>query len=229
MLRGSSRDAIFIEDERHHIVIEDNDISDWGSLSKATWREGGQTKSYVSRTIGVNHQAAVRALGKSQRVKVSQIVIQNNVIHDPSHGSNHWGQCSLGPAQSKGGGSRDAKPNCRCTNTTDLTRAQTRCDHDGQGSLERGINHPGGPQVFDMTNSDGNHVVRYNTVYATSEDKYFNDIFGGSSTNNSARGYPGPDSDFYGNYAANCWDNGFEMEGGRAERARVGQLCGQVL
>ncbi|MEM9866032.1 MAG: right-handed parallel beta-helix repeat-containing protein, partial [Myxococcota bacterium] len=72
--------------------------------------------------------------------------------------------------------------------------------------------HPSGPQAVGLYHSSGNHVIRFNEVFSDA-DHYYNDIFGGGD-NGSFRGYPGPDSDLYGNYLANCWDDGIEVEGG---------------
>ncbi len=72
--------------------------------------------------------------------------------------------------------------------------------------------HPAGPQAIVFYNTAGNHVFRYNEAFSDA-DHYFNDIFGGGS-NGSYGGFPGHDSDIYGNYLANCWDDGIESEGG---------------
>ena len=72
--------------------------------------------------------------------------------------------------------------------------------------------HPGGPQAIDLINSRGNHVFRYNAAYSDA-DHYFNDIFGGAY-GWSDYGYIGHDTDIYGNYLANCWDDALELEGG---------------
>jgi hypothetical protein len=69
-----------------------------------------------------------------------------------------------------------------------------------------------GPQAIFFSNSAGNNVLRYNEF--TTDDQHFcNDIFGGED-NTSLRGYPGADSDVYGNRIEGCWDDGLEMEGG---------------
>lgn len=72
--------------------------------------------------------------------------------------------------------------------------------------------HPMGPQVIFFSNSAGNNVLRYNEF--TTDDQHFcNDIFGGEN-NSSLRGFPGADSDVYGNRIEGCWDDGLEIEGG---------------
>jgi MYXO-CTERM domain-containing protein len=72
--------------------------------------------------------------------------------------------------------------------------------------------HPAGPQTIRLYNSAGNHVVRYNELYSEL-GQYFNDTIG-AGTNGSYVGFPSHDSDIYGNYVADCWDDGIEAEGG---------------
>lgn len=75
-----------------------------------------------------------------------------------------------------------------------------------------GSNHPEGPQGISFENSKGNHVIRYNEIW-TDKDHYFNDILG-YGYNFSFRGFPGPDSDIYGNYLSGSYDDAIESEGG---------------
>ena len=75
-----------------------------------------------------------------------------------------------------------------------------------------GKTHPHGPQGICFFDSAGNHVFRYNE-FMTDDDHFGNDIFGGGP-NRSLRGFPGADSDVYGNHLEGCWDDGLEMEGG---------------
>ena len=71
--------------------------------------------------------------------------------------------------------------------------------------------HPQGPQTIVLWDSEGNHVLRYNTV-DSDNGHYYNDIFG-AGANFSARGFPNRDSDIYGNLLSHCWDNAIESEG----------------
>ncbi len=77
---------------------------------------------------------------------------------------------------------------------------------------DNGSNHPTGPQGISFENSAGNHVIRYNEIWSDNDHKY-NDILGYGS-NFSYRGFPGPDSDIYGNYLAFSYDDAIESEGG---------------
>jgi hypothetical protein len=75
--------------------------------------------------------------------------------------------------------------------------------------------------------SEGNHVIRYNEVWSD-EDHYFNDGMG-AGYNGGYRGFPGADSDIYGNYVAHCWDDGIEAEGG-VQNVRIwGNYIEEVL
>jgi hypothetical protein len=71
--------------------------------------------------------------------------------------------------------------------------------------------HPEGPQTVVFWDSEGNHVIRYNTV-DSDDDHYYNDVFG-AGANASVRGFPNRDSDIYGNLLSHCWDDAIESEG----------------
>ncbi len=87
-----------------------------------------------------------------------------------------------------------------------------RYDANSWAEYNDGGYHPSGPQGITFFNSKGNHVIRYNEIWSDAEHMY-NDIIGAGS-NGSYLGFPGPDSDIYSNYFANCWDDGIESEGG---------------
>lgn len=70
--------------------------------------------------------------------------------------------------------------------------------------------HPEGPQAIYFGNSQGNHVIRFNEIYSD-EDHKFNDCIGGGA--NGGPGFPGHNSDIYGNIVQDCWDDGLEIEG----------------
>ncbi|MHC4744353.1 MAG: right-handed parallel beta-helix repeat-containing protein, partial [Planctomycetota bacterium] len=69
-----------------------------------------------------------------------------------------------------------------------------------------GTYHPRGPKPISYVNSAGNHVIRYNEIYSD-VDHYFEDCMSAGNNN-----FPNRDSDIYGNYVANCWDDGIEAE-----------------
>ena len=71
--------------------------------------------------------------------------------------------------------------------------------------------HPAGPQGISLIQSLGGNVIRYNDIVSTEDHKY-NDAIGGSS-NFSEVGNVNRDSDVYGNFIRNVWDDAIEVEG----------------
>jgi len=86
--------------------------------------------------------------------------------------------------------------------------------YDSSNWEERNVEgrHPGGPQGIVFHENAGNHVIRYNEIYSD-EDHCFNDGMG-HWENFSTNGFPGPDTDVYGNLVMNVWDDALEIEGG---------------
>jgi hypothetical protein len=154
-LKNVNRHGIHLQNA-HHVVIENCDISQWGS-------EDEQGRGY-----GREMDSAIY----SKNQKLSNIVIQRNKIHHPAWDSNSWAEDHLSTKPSR---------------------------------------HPSGPQAISFWDCEGNNVIRYNECFSD-KDHYFNDIIGGAR-NGSYRGFPGRDSDIYGNYIAHCWDDGIESEG----------------
>jgi len=72
--------------------------------------------------------------------------------------------------------------------------------------------HPIGPQGIVFGENAGNHVFRHNEIYSD-EDHCFNDGMG-HWRNFSTNGFPGPDTDVYGNIVRDVWDDALEIEGG---------------
>lgn len=66
--------------------------------------------------------------------------------------------------------------------------------------------------------SNGNIVIRYNTITGDWPDGYSDPLGGG--VNQTLTGYPGKDSDIYGNYLTHCVDDCIEAEGG-GENVRI--------
>ncbi len=73
--------------------------------------------------------------------------------------------------------------------------------------------HPDGSiGIFVQNGSRGGHVFRFNEIYSD-DDHLFED---GLRTNGNFApdGFPGPDSDIYGNRVSQCADDGIEVDGG---------------
>jgi Right handed beta helix region len=77
---------------------------------------------------------------------------------------------------------------------------------------EKNSNHPNGPQAVSLFEAGGNNIFRDNEVWG-SEEHRFNDGLGGGS-NFGFNGFPGRDSDVYGNIIRNAADDALEIEGG---------------
>jgi hypothetical protein len=78
VLKGAQRDAIDVR--ASDVVIEGNDISEWGRYkhtNSAGWK------------VGVNMDSGIRADCR-RREKVERVVIQENRIHNPRYGANSW-------------------------------------------------------------------------------------------------------------------------------------------
>ena len=84
-------------------------------------------------------------------------------------------------------------------------------DSKGEAKSSGGY-HPYGPQGMMCIDTGGNHVIRYNEVTGD-DDHCYNDGIGGGR-NFSTLGFPGRDSDVYGNIVTHCKDDALEIEGG---------------
>jgi hypothetical protein len=82
-LKGARMDAIQMYEGAHDIVIEDNDISDWGSWSGTTTAEGWK--------VARNKDSAIKAYCTSSPW-LERTIIQRNKIHHPTYGANSWSE-----------------------------------------------------------------------------------------------------------------------------------------
>ncbi len=85
-LTGSRNASIFIPSGNHDVVIENNDIWNWGigGVGYDTWSSG-------AITAGDGYS--------DPNPDIKRIIIQRNRIHDPRGGSNNWTQTSPGCSQ----------------------------------------------------------------------------------------------------------------------------------
>ena len=107
--------------------------------------------------------------------------------------------------------------NCSATPGQGLERVivqRNRIHHPRYGANSWDWGHPSGPQAIGLIDCGGNSVFRYNEIYSDgTERRRFNDGMGGAS-NFSSAGFPGADSDIYGNIIMHTWEDGIEVEGG---------------
>ena len=132
------------------------------------------------------------------------VVIENNNISG-------WGRSRSGSL----GMDMEAAVRARCDSSFQLQRTvvQNNTIHNPRyGSNSWSSGHPEGPQGIAYQSCGANHVFRYNRITSTS-GHYYNDIIGGGE-NFSGVGFPYADTDIYGNYLANGYDDAIEAEGG---------------
>ena len=79
-LKGAKVDGIRLLEGAHDVVIEDSDISEWGTY-RTTNSEGWK--------LGVNAQAGISAWCRSGPW-LERLVVQRTKIHHPRYGSNSW-------------------------------------------------------------------------------------------------------------------------------------------
>lgn len=128
------------------------------------------------------------------------IVVEKNEIWNWGQGINNEGAIFGGDNYSK------LNPNMK------RFIIQRNIIHDPRsGSNDWRTGHPSGPQTVVLFNSGGQNVIRYNEGYSSSYSHYYNDTAGAGS--NSDVGYPGADSDIYGNIFKNCYDDAIESDG----------------
>jgi hypothetical protein len=157
-VKGARRHGIIMQPGMHDIVVENNDVSGWGTYR--TTPTGGWA-------IGLDEDSGITARCYNNVPEVYRVVIQRNKVHDPRYGANSWDW-----------------------------------------------GHPAGPNGISMYECGGNNVIRYNEVYSTTGyQHYYMDSIGGGN-NDSNKGFPGADSDIYGNKAMHAMDDGIEAEGG---------------
>ncbi len=186
-IKNTTDNGIKINGLIHHIVIEGCDISKWGSRNDGSWTYNNGTPNDPSDDISGKNQTDKTNFGKPNQ---SAIYVYNT-----------W----EGPAASNLVIQRNKihHPNYDTNNWNE--------PYGSPYNHDKGM-HPNGPGAIFFLNSGGNNIIRFNEIYSD-EEHFFNDGIGGG-VNTSFLGYPGSDSDIYGNYVSFCQDDAFEMEGG---------------
>lgn len=87
--------------------------------------------------------------------------------------------------------------------------------------------HPLGPLGIEIVNPYGNNVLRWNEIWSDNGHWYADGI--GGHDNYSYFGCPGRDSDVYGNWIGNVWDDAIEVEGGNANVRVWGNYVDQTM
>ncbi|KKQ46373.1 MAG: hypothetical protein US62_C0001G0016 [Candidatus Woesebacteria bacterium GW2011_GWA1_37_8] len=139
---------------------------------------------------------------------VHDVVIENNELSNWGTGANFQG------AIFGGGNYSQTNPNLKR-----IIIQRNKIFNPRFSSNDWSTGHPSGPQGIVLFNSGGNHIIRYNEIYSDNGN-YYNDILGAGANFQTqcgnlsqCTGFPGPDTDIYGNYLANCWDDAIEADG----------------
>jgi len=73
-LKNAQQNGILIDKNQHDVIIEDNDISNWGRTRDGTW--------------GTDMDSGIRAI--CQNEELTRVTVQRNRIHDPRYSANSW-------------------------------------------------------------------------------------------------------------------------------------------
>tara|TARA_B100001750_G_scaffold238855_1_gene246027 strand:+ start:1317 stop:3974 length:2658 start_codon:yes stop_codon:yes gene_type:complete len=241
-------DVTRLDDRTTPLVLERSGSADAYRVYDGLQPDGSRARIDVGTGNGSPRQAVridasyvilrnVEVVGGQHGIRIfggTDIVIEDADIHSWGHVDDRYGQTF--------GRNHDAAVKSTEDSLARLVVQRTRMHHPftdsnswaecrldlsgGEPCTESREYHPGGPQAIDLINSRGNHVFRYNAAYSDSEH-YFNDIFGGAY-GWSDYGYVGHDTDIYGNYLANCWDDAIELEGGIRNVRVWGNLIDQT-
>lgn len=182
----------------HDVILSGNDISRWGSLS-----ERPEYKGY-----GRNADSAIYSFS----ARLRRITVQRNKLHEPNHSANSW----LSPA---GVRLHPQGPQAITFNRSPEQdhRLGFRSTRERAAAVMKRGSDLGGVKEG---SSPGNHVIRYNEAWASSEaemlsgvGKKFNDIMGALASNSSNTGFLYRDTDIYGNSFNSNWDDLIEGDG----------------
>jgi hypothetical protein len=188
MLRDAQENGIELGPKAKHVVIERNEITGWGRKKSDEVRPGSPAPIIddTNDMWGENLDSGIHSREKG----VSHIVIQGNYIHSPRTDANAWNEYR--PTVSGG-------DSANCYNAFPGSGVTPRC-------------HPQGPQGISFRYSSGHNIIRYNTIAGT-PDRMFNDTMGGFANFSTEYGFPGSNSDVYGNDVTGFMDDGLELEG----------------
>lgn len=189
VLIGPTHD--YNNDDIHDVVIENNDISEWGSVVP-----GGEYKGF-----GRNLDSAVFSASRDLR----RITVQRNTIHQPNFGSNSW--------------EAPTHPRLHPRGPQGITFARNKAHDFALGLLSSKDDTPAlrmrkGSNLTAVAagTAPGNHVIRYNDI-AGLPTKRLNDAIGGFGSNGTNSGAMIRDTDVYGNRIRYVWDDCIEGDG----------------
>jgi hypothetical protein len=181
-LKNCQRDGVLVNGGSHDVVVEENDISGFGTGLNANlypnwpWPIEGPTKiisrqgAYENSAVTCVNYGPVVGAGNvpvSQYVPVNQrvynLTVQRNKIYNPRFGSPHWY-----------------------------------------------YGHPDTVNGIIIIQCGGGMIIRYNTISSIPGHYFLGGIGGGE--NFTFEGFGNKDSDIYGNYISDVYDDGIESD-----------------
>ena len=185
-LRNAKQHGILIKN-RHDVVIEGCDISNWGRKDPQAgqrgtvqrYANGGPVEVTFSPTLAMHMDCAIKGEGAATH-DIERVVVQGNRIHHPRYGANSW---SEGSAFFKSFHPQGAKAVC--------------------------LFRPG-----EELPTRGNHVIRYNEFFSDRERMFYDILFDSQGSGPLQGTDAQRDIDIYGNIFRDCWDDCIELERG---------------
>lgn len=185
-LRNAKQHGIFIRN-RHDVVIEGCDISNWGRKDPRAgqrgtvqrYANGGGVEVTFSPTLAMHMDCAIRGEGAATH-DIERVVVQGNRIHHPRYSANPW---SEGSAFFNSFHPQGAKAVC--------------------------LFRPG-----EEMPTKGNHVIRYNEFFSDPEHMFYDMLFDSQGSGPLQGTDAQRDIDIYGNIFRDCWDDCIELERG---------------
>jgi len=181
--------GIFIRNGAHDIVIDGNEITNWGRWGTDTFDTTTGNRGRIILTQYPSTDGAIMCDTGGDR-----IIVQRNVIHEPHYSATHWFQNPVPQPANHGGGTRPAE-----------------VDLNGHPQ--------GPQAWMSHTLCGSNLVIRYNDIFGKEDptnpnnNRFFNDGLGGWD-NMSFTGFPFADTDIYANRITHAYDDAIEAEGG---------------
>ncbi len=185
-LRNAKVHGVLIKN-RHDLVIEGCDISNWGRRDPRAgqrgrvnrYANGGSVEVTFATNLAQQMDSAIKGEGAATH-DIERVVIQGNRIHHPRYCANSWNEGSA------------------FFNSFHPQGAKAVC-----------LFRPGEERP-----TKGNHVIRYNEFYADREHMFYDILFDSQGSGPKQGTDAQRDIDVYGNVFRDCWDDCMELERG---------------
>jgi hypothetical protein len=170
---------------------------------------GGTNNIYINAPYVIIRGMTLTGAGEDA------IVIGPNAHHVVIEGCDisGWGYVGMGSNNQAAVRIKGLSYNASNVKQIIVQRNKIHDSRDPGSGWDAGSTHALGPNGINFEVPGGNNVIRYNTVKSDDPNRRFMDGIGGAD-NFTTQGFPGPDSDIYGNLVDGIWDDAIEVEGG---------------